>query len=310
MDAETVASVRRFNRTVTERVGALDESYLGRGRPLGETRLLWEIGPDGADVRDLRRRLGLDAGYASRMLRSLERDGMVVVEPAATDRRVRFARLTPRGRAEHAELDRRSDDLVRSVLEPLDARRRERLLAAVDEVELLLRASMVEIAPADPAEPDARWCVARYIDELGERFERGFDPGRSLPADDADLRPPRGVLLVARLRDEPVGCGAVKLHDDEPAELKRMWVSPAGRGLGLGRRLLGELEAFAAAAHAPAVRLETNRTLTEAIALYRSSGYAEVGPFNEEPYAHHWFEKRLPHRSSDRLESVPGTGRG
>ena len=86
MDADTVASVRRFNRTVTERVGALDESYLGRGRALGETRLLWEIGADGADVRDLRRRLGLDAGYASRLLRSLESEGLVAVEPGTLKR--------------------------------------------------------------------------------------------------------------------------------------------------------------------------------------------------------------------------------
>ncbi|HET6849158.1 MAG TPA: GNAT family N-acetyltransferase [Gaiellales bacterium] len=154
-------------------------------------------------------------------------------------------------------------------------------------------ASIVEIGQADPGDPDARWCVARYVEELAERFEDGFDPARSLPADDADLRPPRGVLLVARLRGGPVGCGAVKLHGDAPAELKRMWVSPAARGIGLGRRMLHELEAFAEAAGAPAVRLETNRALTQAIALYRSAGYEEVPAFNDERYAHHWFEKRL-----------------
>jgi DNA-binding MarR family transcriptional regulator len=126
MDVETVASVRRFNRTVTERVGALDESYLGRGRPLGETRLLWEIGPDGVDVRDLRRRLGLDAGYASRLLRSLESERLVVVEPGSPDRRVRRARLTAAGRAERAQLDRLSDGLAASMLEPLERSQRAR----------------------------------------------------------------------------------------------------------------------------------------------------------------------------------------
>jgi DNA-binding MarR family transcriptional regulator/GNAT superfamily N-acetyltransferase len=296
MDGEAIACIRAFNRTVTERVGALEETYLGRGRPLGETRMLWEIGPDGADVRDLRGRLGLDAGYASRMLRALERDGLTTVEPSAGDRRVRRARLTRRGRAERMRLDRGSDELVRSMLEPLDDRQRERLVTAAREVERLLRASMVEFRPTDPGDPDARWCIARYVEELGTRFEAGFDPGRSLPADDDDLRPPRGVLLVARLRGDPVGCGAVKLHGDDPAELKRMWVAPSTRGLGLGRRMLRELEGYAAGAGAPAVQLETNGALGEAIALYRSAGYDEVPAFNDEPYAHHWFEKRFDHR--------------
>src|ERR1700760_4992839 len=114
MDADTVASVRRFNRTVTERVGALDESSLGRGRALGETRLLWEIGADGADVRDLRRRLGLDLGHAIRLLRSLESEGPAAAEPGSPDRRVRRPPLTAAGRAERAQLDRLSDDLAAS----------------------------------------------------------------------------------------------------------------------------------------------------------------------------------------------------
>jgi DNA-binding MarR family transcriptional regulator/GNAT superfamily N-acetyltransferase len=300
MEREAIDRVRAFNRTVTERIGGLEETYLGRGRPLGETRLLWEVGPEGADVRRLRSRLGLDAGYASRMLRSLERDGLITVEPAPHDRRVRRARLTARGLREHAQLDRRSDELVGAMLEPLDERQRGRLLAAVDEAERLLRASMVDIRPADPAERDARWCIARYVEELGARFDAGFDPARSLPAADADLRAPAGVLLLARLRGDPVGCGAVKLHGEEPAELKRMWVSPDARGLGLGRRLLRELEAFAAANGARTVRLETNRTLVEAIALYRTSGYREVPAFNDERYAHHWFEKQLAAHPSHR----------
>jgi ribosomal protein S18 acetylase RimI-like enzyme len=90
-----------------------------------------------------------------------------------------------------------------------------------------------------------------------------------------------------------VGCGALKFHGGEPAELKRMWVSPEARGLGLGGRLLRCLESAAADAGATVVRLETNGSLSEAIALYRKAGYSEVDAFNDEPYAHHWFEKRL-----------------
>jgi GNAT superfamily N-acetyltransferase len=160
-------------------------------------------------------------------------------------------------------------------------------------VDRKLEAALVEIAPIDPAQPHARYCINEYFIELDRRFDSGFDPARSIPADEESLRPPAGLLLVATLRGEPIGCGALKFHDDAPFELKRMWVAESARGLGLGRRILSELENQAARHGARAVRLETNKTLTEAISLYRSSGYVEVSPFNDEPYAHHWFEKQL-----------------
>jgi DNA-binding MarR family transcriptional regulator/GNAT superfamily N-acetyltransferase len=278
---------------VTERVGALEDRFLGRRRPLGEARLLWEIGQAGSDVRDLRRRLSLDSGYLSRLLRSLERQGLVTTGRATADRRVRRAALTSAGLAEWRELERRSDELARALLEPLAERQRSVLVEAMADVERLLLPSLVTIAVEDPAGRDASWCLARYYEELDERFDAGFDPDRSISADARELTPPAGVLLVARLRDEPVGCGALKLRPDGPAELKRMWVATDARGLGLGRRLLAELEAYARAGGATTVRLETNQTLGEAIALYRRSGYCEVAAFNDEPYAHHWFEKRL-----------------
>jgi DNA-binding MarR family transcriptional regulator/GNAT superfamily N-acetyltransferase len=274
-------------------VGALNDRYLARDRPLGEARLLWEIGQDGCDVRLLRSRLGLDSGYLSRLLRSLESAGLVVVAPSSRDRRVRTARLTSAGAAERELLDERSQELARSFLEPLSASRRERLVAAMHEVELLLTAGLVETKVADPSEPAAEHCLREYFAELGRRFDAGFDPALSIPAAHDELRPPAGLLLVATLRGEPVGCGALKFHDGEPAELKRMWVAGSVRGLGIGRRLLGDLERRAAAGGARIVRLETNDALEEAIALYRSSGYREVEAFNSEPYAHHWFEKHL-----------------
>ncbi|MFF0265725.1 GNAT family N-acetyltransferase [Kribbella sp. NPDC004536] len=287
-----VSEVRRFNRLVTQRIGALHEDYLDRGRPLGADRVLWEIG-EGCDVRSLRARLDLDSGYLSRLLRQLERAGLIAVEPGATDARVRLARLTPKGEVERRMLDERSDQLAKSILEPLSEPQRQRLVTAMDEVTRLLTASMVRVEPVDPRLPTAQYCLNEYFAELGRRFDDGFDRTRSISADNAELTPPAGLLLMATLRAEPIGCGALKLHGDDPAELKRMWVSPDARGLGLGRRLLTELEHAAAAHGAPAVRLETNRTLAEAIALYRSSGYEEVPAFNDEPYAHHWFEKHL-----------------
>ena len=293
MDGAAVATVRRFNRLVTQRVGALDDHFLARDRPLGEARLLWEIGEDGCDVRELRARLGLDSGYVSRLLRSLEAAGLVVVQPGEHDGRVRAARLTPRGAAERAELDRRSDELATSLLAPLSVSQRDRLVAAMSEVERLLTAAMVEIAPVDPADPRARHCVREYAAELQRRFSGGFDPGRSRSVQDEELRPPAGIMLLASLQSEPVGCGCLRFHGNEPAEIKRLWVSSAVRGLGVGRRLLAGLEAHAGEGGSETVRLDTNGSLLEAIAMYRSSGYVEVAPFNDEPYAHHWFEKRL-----------------
>src|SRR5262245_20644969 len=147
MPDEIVHQVRRFNRVVTERVGALNDHFLGRARPLGEARLLWEIGLDGCEVRLLRSRLGLDSGYLSRLLRSLQAAGLVEVTTGASDRRRRVARLTAAGRRERATLDERSDDLARSLLAPLSTAQRERLVAAMREVERLLVAASVEIRP-------------------------------------------------------------------------------------------------------------------------------------------------------------------
>ena len=300
MTTSTVARVRSFNRAVTERVGALDEQYMGRGRPLGEARLLWEIGPAGAEVRELRRRLVMDSGYASRLLRSLEAQGLVAVDTDAADRRVRRARLTKAGVAERAELDRLSDELALSILDPLDERQRTRLLAAMEDVERLLLASLITIDVEDPGTDDAQWCFQQYYDELCERFQGGYDPALAIPADAEEITPPAGVTFIARRGEQPLGCGILKLHGDEPAHLKRMWVSRDARGLGLGRRLLERLEQWAADAGATAVRLETNRALVEAIALYRRSGYEEVAAFNEETYGDHWFEKRLTVRPATR----------
>jgi DNA-binding MarR family transcriptional regulator/GNAT superfamily N-acetyltransferase len=292
-DGDLTARVRSFNRTVTQRVGALSDRYLARDRPLGASRVLWEIGPGGTDARALRARLDLDSGYLSRLLRGLQDEDLIQVVPAADDHRVRTAVLTDAGRAERAELGRLSDELAASLLAPLNDRQRDQLVTAMGTVERLLTAGLVMFTVADPASPEARACMAAYFAELGERFDGGFDPGSSLPATDADLVEPTGLLLLARLHGEPVGCGALKFHASEPAELKRMWVANRARGLGLGRRLLTELEDQARRHGATAVRLETNQALTEAITLYRSSGYAEVAAFSDEQYAHHWFEKQL-----------------
>jgi DNA-binding MarR family transcriptional regulator/ribosomal protein S18 acetylase RimI-like enzyme len=288
-----IARVRSFNRTVTQRVGALQDKYLARDRPLGASRVLWEIGAGATDVRSLRARLDLDSGYLSRLLRSLEGDGLVVVGPDRSDKRVRSVRLTARGRNERTLLDRRSDELARSLLAPLSSDQRARLIDAMDVVERLLSAGLVEVAIDDPRSPAARYCLESYYAELNSRFDTGFDPELAISTTAEELTEPAGLLLVARLHGEPIGCGALKLQGDVPFYIKRMWVAPEARGLGVGRRLLAELEDHARRRGADVVHLETNKTLREAATLYRSAGYVEVDPFNDEPYAHHWFEKRL-----------------
>jgi DNA-binding MarR family transcriptional regulator/GNAT superfamily N-acetyltransferase len=293
MPSNAIADVRRFNRTVGRHIGALDERFLGRSLPMGEARLLWEIGPDGCELRDLRARLGLDSGYLSRLARSLEAAGLASTAPSAADRRSRRITLTAAGKRERAVLDRRSDDIARSVLEPLGHRQREELVTAMNRVERLLTAAAVAIEVVDPQHPDARRCVAAYYDELEQRSGTGLDRAATLGVDPDEVRSPAGLVLVAYLHGTAVGCGSLKNHPGAPSEIKRLWVAGEARGLGLGRRLMEELETRAAGYGASAVRLDTNRNLTEAIAMYRSSGYAEVEPYNDEPFAHHWFEKKL-----------------
>lgn len=291
--ARDIEQVRSFNRTVTRRIGVLHDRFLGRSRPLGESRLLYEIGDNGANVRELRARLGLDSGYVSRLLRSLEAQGFVETVAAPDDARMRRAQLTAKGRRERDELDLRSDDAAKSILTPLTDKQRQELVAAMARVEKLLRTSEISIEP-EPADSDAaQSCLRQYFKLLDERFEGGFDPGNAAPADSADFSPPTGVFLIARAGNRPVGCGGLKTAAPGIGEIKRLWVAEEARGAGLGQRLLNGLEDAARHLGHDRIRLDTNRSLTEAQALYKKNGYREVPPFNEDPYPDHWFEKKL-----------------
>lgn len=292
---DEVERVRRFNRAVTQRLGVLQDRYLSRDRPLGQARLLWEIGrsPDGVDVRDLRGRMDLDSGYLSRLLRALESDGLVTVVKDDGDGRVRTARVTGAGAAEYGELESRSEDAAHALLGPLSQAQRTRLVDAMEQVERLLLASMVRVEETRPESPEAAFAARAYYGELGARLQDGFDPGVGGAIRDAAITPPAGLLLVATLREETVGCAALTFQGDGFAEVKRVWAAPSVRGLGLGRRLMAELEERARAAGVRTLRLDTNGDLTEAIALYRSLGYREIPSYNDNPYAQHWFAKDL-----------------
>ena len=293
MSERQIEQVRRFNRIVAQHVGALEDSYLQRGRPLGQARLLHEVGCDGIDVRVLRERLKLDSGYVSRLLRSLEAQGLVQTHAQTGDGRVRRVVLTETGASERAIYDALSDDLAWSFLKRLDPAQRDRLVNAMAEVERLLHAGGMELGVEAPDSAAAQWCLEKYFAELATRFEAGFDVVRSNSASVEEMTPPAGFFVIARLDGAPAGCGALKVSGESTGEIKRMWTTPNARGLGIARRVLRLLEAKAREAGLTRLRLETNRALTEAQALYRREGYHEVAPFNAEPYAHHWFEKRL-----------------
>jgi DNA-binding MarR family transcriptional regulator/predicted GNAT family N-acyltransferase len=294
MDIDQIEQVRRFNRLVTRRIGALSDDYLSRGRPLGEARLIFEVGAAGGmALGNLRAKLGLDSGYMSRLLRSLEGQGLIEVRRKADDGRAREVVLTDKGRKEFAAYDSRSAKLARSMLSPLADGQRERLVAAMAEVERLIRASFVTIAEESPRQADGRWCREQYFAELARRFDGGFDVATGDPTDSADLLPPAGCFVVARIDGEPVGCGGLKTLDATTGEIKRVWTARSARGIGVAGRIMQRLEERGREMGFSVLRLDTNKSLVEAQALYRKLGYQEIGRYNDNPYASHFFQKRL-----------------
>lgn len=290
MTTET-AVLRRFNRGYTQRIGALEDSFLGVGLPLGSARLLFEIGSEPGSIHDLRTRLDLDSGYLSRLLRGLERKGYVAVRPDPSDRRRRLLGLTPSGRDLWLELEQRSEDRAHRILDPLTQRQRDRLNDALATADLLVRAATVRIEQVDPDDPAARKAVDAYFAELDRRFEHGFVAGPGAADDSATLRPPEGRFFVAVSDGEPVACGGVRTFEGA-AEIKRMWVHDGWRGAGLGSRMLRHLEAEVLTLGHRVVRLDTRHVLTEAIALYERAGYRTIERYNHDnPYATRWFGK-------------------
>jgi DNA-binding MarR family transcriptional regulator/N-acetylglutamate synthase-like GNAT family acetyltransferase len=286
------ATLRHFNRTYTQRIGLLEESFLGLGMPLAAARLVFEIGPYGTTVRELRDRLGLDSGYLSRLLRTLQDRGLVVVEPDPDDMRRRRLALTPMGQSTYRQLDDRSERLAEGILKALSERQRDRLTTALATADLLVRAATVQLRRVDPGSVLATQAVDQYFAELNQRFPSGFDAAAARAAD-ATIGDGAAVFVVASSDGRPVGCGGVQQLTATTGEIKRMWVHPGWRGAGLGSRLLRNLEAVAVELGYQTIRLDTNGTLTDAIALYERAGYCRIARYNENPYAQVWLEKSL-----------------
>jgi DNA-binding MarR family transcriptional regulator/GNAT superfamily N-acetyltransferase len=283
----TVAALRVFNRFFTQTVGVLSERHLGLGLTLGQSRVLFEIGQVGpVEAAGLQTHLGLDPGYLSRRLAELETGGLIRRAPAKTDARVKRIELTAKGRRQLARLEAASDDKAHTLLHDLGPAEQKRLCAALTEVQRLLNPKL-EIKAGPPDSIEARTCLNAYFAELARRFPGGFDPAASISAAPDELI----AFLIVRAGGRPRGCGAVNRLEPGVAEIKRMWLHPEVRGRGVGRQLLAALESHARGCHT--VRLDTSDHLPEALALYRSAGYREIPAYNDNPYAAHWFEKRL-----------------
>jgi DNA-binding MarR family transcriptional regulator/N-acetylglutamate synthase-like GNAT family acetyltransferase len=290
VSTEDVAAFRRFNRYFTRRIGALDDHYLGQDRPLGEARLLFEIG-NGVSLRELRGRLGLDAGYLSRMAKALEAQGMVRLTVPAHDSRLRMIELTPAGHVEVKEQNRRANALAAGLLHTLSEPQRAELTEAMATAQRLLRLAGITIALVDGAAEDARTCLDAYAADLDARFPEGFDKTDLVRPE--EVTGDAGAFFVAYEEGRPVGCGALRTLEPGVGEIRHVWVDAGARRLGLARRLLAELEQAAVEHDFIVVRLDTHATLTEAQAMYRACGYAEIPAYVDHVYADHWFEKRL-----------------
>jgi DNA-binding MarR family transcriptional regulator/ribosomal protein S18 acetylase RimI-like enzyme len=288
---DPVSRVRRFNRAVTSEVGALDSSFLGRGRPLGAARVLNAIGQGRSDIAEIRDYLGLDSGLMSRLLRSLEEEGLIETMVHGDDARRRVATLTRAGRREFKAYDALSNAQAEALL----ARhaRPDALLAAMDMIGSALGVLRTTIQEMDPKSAEARFCLSEYYGELARRFAQGFEVARSRDPDASDMRRPRGAFLGAISDGLPIGCVGLKGTGGELAEIKRLWVAPSARGLGLGRRLMDAAETAARELGIAVLRLDTNSALPEARKLYQSTGWREIARFNDDPYPDLFFEKRL-----------------
>jgi DNA-binding MarR family transcriptional regulator/GNAT superfamily N-acetyltransferase len=289
---DDIARLRRFNRIVTREIGVLDTSYLGRGRPLGAARVLQLVTPSGTDLADIRRILDLDTGLLSRLLRSLEEEGLIKVETHADDRRRRVATLTPEGEAEWRAYEALGYARATQVLTRAGSRAPE-VVAAMDLIASVMLRDQVTIRNADPDDPAANYLVGSYFRYLLESFPWLSAEMFSLPLSDAPkLRPPHGAFLIAWSDDMPVGCASFRPLEPGIAEVKRLWVEPMARGQGLARKLMQAIESRAREMGFSRLKLDTNSALVEAIALYRATGWTDTAPYTGLP-ADTWLTKPL-----------------
>jgi ribosomal protein S18 acetylase RimI-like enzyme len=157
--------------------------------------------------------------------------------------------------------------------------------------ERLLRLAGIRVEVVEGGAPDALACLDAYAADLDARFPEGFDKAALVRPE--EVSGDAGAFLVAYEEGRPVGCGALRRLEPGVGEIRHVWVSAGARRLGLARRLLDGLEGQARERGLDVVRLDTHAVLTEAQAMYRACGYTEIPRYDDNPYAGHWFEKRL-----------------
>ena len=289
MPLDPAARIQRFHRAIARERAALDAALLGRGRPLGMVRVLLLVPSHDGDIAAIRADLDLDSGLFSRTLRGLEQAGLITLNRHGSDGRRRVAHLTAKGRAEVAIYDRLTNDRAAQILSTTPSP--DAILAAMDLIATTL--APITIRPADPDDPAALWCLGEYFALLAARVPGVTPTLFPLPDPGADLyRPPHGTFLVAWSDTMPVGCVSLRPHTPGLAEVKRLWVAPAARGRGLARRLMTTIEHHARTLRYTGLILDTNAALTEAIALYRKTGWTPIPPYSGFPSTD-WFGKTL-----------------
>lgn len=291
MSQSQITRTRQFNRAVAIEIGALDDSFLSRGRPLGAARVLNAIGLGHQNVAHIRAYLSLDTGLLSRLLRSLEKEGLIRTTQNPSDGRGRISTLTAKGQQEFETYEALSDQRADLIL--TRHKSSTRLLEAMDVVTFAFSRDQIEFQEVDYNSDAARFCLNAFAFELAERLQTGFDLENSGDPELSNMKHPHGTFLVAMLEDRPIGCVGVKGQGGAIAEIKRMWITPTARGLGLARRMMTAAEDAARRLSISTLRLDTNSTLHEAVQLYQNTGWEQIDRFNDDPYPDLFYEKHL-----------------
>lgn len=283
-----VDAVRAFNRFYTNLIGVVGESLLETPYSLTEARVIFELAQrDRFEVTELRRSLGLDAGYLSRILTRFETDGLLRRERSAADARRQVAGLTDRGRSVYRDLDARSGDQIGGILTGLPESEQRRLVGAMEAITSILgerrKPEMYLLRALGPG--DYGWAVQRhgalYAAEYG--WDTTFEAlVARLVADFAESG--RGDAWIAEVDGEPAGCVFCVSEDDRTARLRLLLVEPWARGLGIGGRLVEECVRYARRSGHEEIVLWTNDVLAAARRIYQRAGFTLV---EEEP--HHSF---------------------
>jgi DNA-binding MarR family transcriptional regulator/GNAT superfamily N-acetyltransferase len=280
---ETVSAVRRFNRYYTNVIGALGEGHLDTPFTLTEARVLYELAQHEArDVVRLRRELGLDAGYVTRILTRFERDGLITRRRSETDARRLVVSLTKAGRGTFATLNRRANRDVSRLIAPLTLPERGQLRDSLATVRTLLdrdeRAG--EVLLRSPGPGDLGWIVARnaelYTAEYGWDASYEVLVARIVADFAASQDPAVERAWIADVMGLRAGCVMCVRANEQTAKLRLLLVEPAFRGLGVGRRLVDACVTFARDAGYGHMTLWTQSILTAARRIYDVAGFELV----------------------------------